>query len=81
MRRKHCSTGADVIRAMHERAQLCQDPQTEFALRESLGVSRINNILRVHGTQSFRNSELQKSTTKLDRGLSKGSSRVSRSTV
>ena len=30
---------ADVIRAMHERVQLCQDPQTEFALRESLGVS------------------------------------------
>ena len=31
---------AGVIRAMHERVQLCQDPQTEFALlRESLGVS------------------------------------------
>ena len=29
---------ADVIRAMHERLQLCQDPQTEFALlRESFG--------------------------------------------
>ena len=42
---------ADVIRAMHEKVQLCQDPQTEFALlRESLGVSRINHILRVHGT-------------------------------
>ena len=41
---------ADVIRAMHERAQLCQDLQTEFALlRGSLGVSRINHILRVHG--------------------------------
>ena len=41
---------AFVIRAMHERAQLCQDPQTEFALlRESLRVSRINHILRVHG--------------------------------
>ena len=41
---------ADVIRAMHERVQLCQHPQTEFALlRESLGVSRINHILRVHG--------------------------------
>ena len=36
-------------RAMHERVQLCQDPQTEFALRESLGASRINHILRVHG--------------------------------
>ena len=28
---------AGIIRAMHERFQLCQDPQTEFALRESLG--------------------------------------------
>ena len=35
---------------LHERVQLCQDPQTEFALlRESLRVSRINHILRVHG--------------------------------
>ena len=41
---------ADVIRAMHERVQFYKDPQTEFAfLRESLGVSRINHILRVHG--------------------------------
>ena len=41
---------ADVIRVMHESVQLCQDPQTEFALlRESLGVSKINHILRVHG--------------------------------
>ena len=41
---------ADVIRAMHQRVQLCQDPQTEFVLlRESLGVSRINHILGVHG--------------------------------
>ena len=31
---------ADVIRAMHQRAQPCQDPQTAFALlRLSLGVS------------------------------------------
>ena len=41
---------ADVIRAMHERVQLCQDRQTEFALlRESLGVRRISHILRLHG--------------------------------
>ena len=40
----------DVMRAMHERVQLFQDPQTEFALlRESLGVSRMNHILRVNG--------------------------------
>ena len=29
--------------------ELCQDPQTEFALRESPGASRINHIFRVHG--------------------------------
>ena len=41
---------ADFIRAMHERVQLCQDPQTEFALLpQSLGVSRIRHVLRVHG--------------------------------
>ena len=29
---------------------MCQDPQTEFALlRESLGVSRTNHVLRLHG--------------------------------
>ena len=41
---------ADVLRAMHERVRLCQDPQTELALcRESLGVNRVNHIVRVHG--------------------------------
>ena len=35
---------------MHERVQLCQDPQTEFALlRESLGAIRTNHILSVYG--------------------------------
>ena len=35
---------------MHDGVQLFQDPQAEFAfLRERLGVSRINNTLRVHG--------------------------------
>ena len=44
------SAEADVIRATHERVQWCQDPQTEFALlMESLGASRINHLLRVHG--------------------------------
>ena len=38
----------DVIRAMHEQVQLCQDPQTEFVfLRESLGVISISHIIRV----------------------------------
>ena len=43
---------------MHERVQLCQDPQTEFALPcESLGVSRINHILRVHGHTIFQEKQ------------------------
>ena len=34
---------------MRERVQLCQDPQTEFAvLYESLEASRVNHIFRVH---------------------------------
>ena len=41
---------ADVIWAMRERVQLCQDLHTELAiLRESPGVSRIHHILIVHG--------------------------------
>ena len=41
---------ANVIRAVRESVQLCQDPQTEFVLlRDSLGDSRINHILPVHG--------------------------------
>ena len=36
--------------SIYARVQLCQDPQTEFALLcESLGVSCINHILWVHG--------------------------------
>ena len=49
---------ADVIWAMHERAQLCQDPHSEFALlRESLGVSRMNHVLRVHGCTILQEKE------------------------
>ena len=41
---------ADVLRAMHERVRLCQDPRIAFALtRESLEVNRVNHILRLHG--------------------------------
>ena len=47
---EHLLGKAYVVGAMNERVQLCQDPQTECALlRESLGESRINHILRVHG--------------------------------
>ena len=35
---------------MQRRVQHCQDPQTAFAtIRESLGVSRVIHIFRVHG--------------------------------
>ena len=45
---------ADVIRAMHEPAQFCQGPQTEFALiRESLGASRADHIFSVYGHIPF----------------------------
>ena len=73
---------ADVIRAMHERVQLCQDPQRECALlRESLGVSRINRILRVHGhtiLQEQRAAEIydevgQRSLERLFPGLTEDS--------
>jgi hypothetical protein len=41
-----------VVKAMYERTQVCADPQTEFILaRQSLGVSRVNHILRVHGSR------------------------------
>ena len=41
---------ADVIRAMHERVQPCQDPLTERVLvGESLGVGTVNHISGVRG--------------------------------
>ena len=47
---------SEVVKAMHERVQLCGDPQTEFALAgESLGVCRVNHILRVHGAHLVDN--------------------------
>ena len=49
---------ADIIWALHERLQVCHDPQTQCALfRESLGVSRINHILRVHGHTILKTSD------------------------
>ena len=53
---------AGVIRAMHERVQPSQDPQTEFALlRESLGVSR----LRVHGHTILLEEEAAKTSNEV----------------
>ena len=43
---------AQVMRAMQERVAIVQDVQTEHVLnRDSLGVGRVNHILRVHGHQ------------------------------
>ena len=56
---------------MHERVQSCHDPETEFALlRGSLGVSRINHILRVHGHTIRQEKETANifSTTEATRG-------------
>ena len=63
---------------MHDCVQLCQDPQTEVALlREGLGVSRINHILRVHGHTSLQErGELPKSSMKLGRRPLRGSFQV-----
>ena len=51
----------NVIWTMRERVQLCQDLQTKCALlRESLGVSRINRILRAHGHTILHEEEAYK---------------------
>ena len=61
---------ADVIRAMHERVQLCQDPQTEFALppRKPRSQPHQSHPASTRPHDPTRNSELQKSTTRLDNG-------------
>ena len=48
---------AQVVRAMQERVAIAQDVQTQHILnRESLGVGRVNHILRVHGDTLARQS-------------------------
>ena len=75
-------TKADVIRAMRERVQLCQDQLTEFALfRACLGVSRINHISGCTATQSCMRNGLLKSTMRLDKGRLRGSSHTHRRAV
>ena len=72
----------DVIRAMRERVQVCQDPQTEFVfLREGPGVSRINHIFRVHGQTILKKKRPPKTLMRLDTGHSEGSFQDSQSTV
>ena len=65
---------ADVIRAMRERVQLCQDSQTEFAfLRESPGVGRINHTTssQCTVTRSFKKEKPPKYSMKSGTGRSK----------
>ena len=41
-----------VVRSMHDRIGMCQDTQSEHVLMsQSLGVGRVNHILRVHGAR------------------------------
>ena len=43
---------ATVVKPIHEKVAVCQDVQTEHVLaRQSLGVCRVNHILRVHGEE------------------------------
>ena len=74
---------ADAIRALHERVQLCQDPQTEFALlRESLGVSPVSiTFFGCTGTRSCKRNGLLTCMMRLGKGPWKGSSRDSRRTL
>ena len=66
---------ADVIRAMHERVQLCQDPQTEFALlRESLGVRGLGHtILEEQRAAAVYDEIGQRSLERLFPGLTEDS--------
>ena len=45
----------DVVRAMQSKVKLCRDAGTEYVLnRQSLGVGRVNHILRVHREDLLR---------------------------
>ena len=68
---------------MLERVQLCQDPQTEFALvRESLGVSRVNHIFRVHGHTILEEETAARTFDEVGLGVTrKGSFQGSQKTV
>ena len=47
-----------VVKAMQTRVGICQDVQTEHVLnRQSLGIGRVNHILRVHGDELLQHSE------------------------
>ena len=45
----------EVVKAMQTKVAICQDVQTEHVLnRDSLGIGRVNHILRVHGDMMLR---------------------------
>jgi hypothetical protein len=47
-----------VVRAMQSKTAICNDVQTEHVLnRQSLGIGRINHILRVHGSDLCQHGE------------------------
>ena len=59
---QHLSEKTMVVQAIQSKVELCQDSQTEHVLsRQSLGVARVNHILRVHGdVMKGQGGELQK---------------------
>ena len=73
---------ADVIRAMLERVQLCQDQETELACFERVWESVVSTTsCEFMVTKCWRNKVQRRFTMKLCRGPSNGSSRVSRRTA
>ena len=62
---------ADVIRAMHERVQLCQDPQTEFAFSGRVWGSVVfTTSCEFMVTKSWRNKVQRRLTMELGNGPS-----------
>ena len=73
---------ADVIRAVHERVQLCQDPQTEFALlRECLASAESTASSERTVTQFFKRDKPPKSSMRLGKGPLRDSFRHSQRTA
>ena len=67
-------TKADVIRAMHERVQLCQDPQNLRCFAKVLASAASTTSPGYMATESCKRNELLKSTTRLGRDPLKSSS-------
>ena len=71
------------VRAVHERVQLCQDPQRQnLPSYEKVLVSVVSTTsYECTATRSCKRNELLRSTTRLGKGPLRGSSRDSRRTV